>query len=234
MTKRGIRAVAIAAAFLSFAGLAKPAHAQLGWSFVGVGDFDTDNVYLVLGGVSVGPQRAGWAPVAGVSAYWLQYPAGTGTQSFVTVTPTIGLKNNFHTGDFIGRVGYSFSGKNDIPIVNAQASGSGVVTEGQVDYWGTGAMSAQGIADYNFGSSSFWGRGRLGFRFAKWTNGSASIGPEVTYLNSNNYSATRVGGVLGINPGLGTQLNAAVGRKMADGGNDATYFTFELVLYPHK
>jgi hypothetical protein len=237
MSNRGIKAAASAAMLLVFAATAKPAHAQLGWSAVGVGDFDTGNVYLVLGGLSVSPQRAGWSPIAGVSAYWLQYPTsgtGSGSQSVVTVTPTIGLKDNFHTGDFSARVGYSFSGKSGIPIVNALASGSGVVNEVQVDYWGTGAYSAQGIADYNYGSSSFWGRGRFGVRFAKWTNGSASIGPELTYLHSDTYSATRYGGVLGISPGLGTQINAAVGRKNANGANaDATYFTFELVLYPH-
>ena len=235
MTSRGIKAVAVAAAFLSLIGTAKPAHAQLGWTFVGVGDFDTSNVYLVLGGVTVSPTRSGWSPYGGVSAYWLQYPQGTNsTQNVVTVTPMVGLKNSFGTGDFNVGVGYSFAGKGDIPIVNAAASGSGVVNEAQVDYWGTGAVALQGIASYNYGSSSFWGRGRAGLRVARFNYGGITVGPEVTYLNGGNYSATRIGGFLGITPGRGTTINAAVGRKNANDGNpDATYFTFELVLYPH-
>jgi len=235
MINRRIAGLAFATAFAAFAGLAKPAHAQLGWTFVGVGDFDTENVYLAFGGVSVSPQGRGWAPVGGVSAYWLQFPNfGGGHTNVTTVTPSIGLKNNFGTGSVQARVGYSFSNKDNVPLVNAEASGSGVVTSAQADYWGSGAMSAQGIGSYNWGSESFWGRGRLGFRVARFGDvGSISIGPEVSYLSSNDYNATRVGGVLGFNPGRGTTINAAVGRKLPSSGEDATYFTFELVLYPH-
>ena len=66
--------------------------------------------------------------------------------------------------------------------------------------------------------------------------GSVSIGGEAAYLDSNNYSATKFGGVLGINPGPGVGINAAVGKKMPsnDVAPDATYFTFELVLFPHR
>lgn len=234
MAKRRVVSVAFATAFLTLIGLTKPAHAQLGWTFVGVGDFDTSDVYLVLGGVSVSPTRSGWSPVGGVTAYWLQYPNGTGNQDVTSVTPSIGLKNSFGTGAFQARVGYSFSNKDDVPLVNAEASGSGVVNSAQVDYWGTGAMSAQAIGSYNWGSEAFWGRGRLGFRVARFGDvGAISVGPEATYLHSSNYNATRVGGVVGFNPGRGTTINAAVGRKLPNVGEDATYFTFELVLYPH-
>ncbi|HEX6559305.1 MAG TPA: cellulose biosynthesis protein BcsS [Longimicrobiales bacterium] len=234
MINRKVMSAAFVCAFAALAVHATPAHAQLGWTFVGVGDFDTSDVYLVLGGVSVSPTRAGWSPVAGVTAYWLQYPLGSDHQNVTSVTPSIGLKNSFGTGAFQARVGYSFSNKDDVPLVNAEASGSGVVNSAQVDYWGTGAMSAQAIGSYNWGSEAFWGRGRLGFRVARFGDvGSISVGPEATYLTSSGYNATRVGGVLGFNPGRGTTINAAVGRKFPSIGEDATYFTFELVLYPH-
>jgi len=55
---------------------AEKAHAQLGWTFYGVGEFDTSDVLMILGGVSVGPSRQGWVPVAGASASWLTYPSG--------------------------------------------------------------------------------------------------------------------------------------------------------------
>lgn len=218
----------------------QPAQAQLGWSFVGVGEFDTADTYLVLGGVSVGAQRTGWTPVAGLQAYWVQYvtnPTTDATTSVTAVTPSVGLKNSFETGAFTARVGYTFVNGDIVggtPAFSSDVTDDGVVTSAQLDYWGTGKVGLQGIATYNFGGESFWGRGRALFRVASFANGGLSVGPEVAYLNTNGYSATKFGGVVGLNPGKGTTINAAVGRKMADGGADATYFGFELVLYPHR
>ena len=69
MIRRVAFAAAIATAFF-FSGSAKPAQAQLGVTVVGVGEFDTEDTYLVLGGVSVSPRGEGWSWIAGVSAYW--------------------------------------------------------------------------------------------------------------------------------------------------------------------
>src|SRR5688500_9462683 len=115
MTKRGIWAVSAIAA-VAFLGAAKPAQAQLSWTVIGLGEFDTDDVVLVLGGVSVSPSRLGWAPVAGVQASWLQYPTGADgedTRSIITVVPSVGVKNSFGTGTFQFRVGYAFRDAND-------------------------------------------------------------------------------------------------------------------------
>ena len=239
MIKRATIAVAIVTAFF-FSGAAKPAEAQLGVTFVGVGEFDTDDVYMVLGGVSVSPRRDGWSPVAGVSAYWLQYPIGgidvDATRSITSVTPSVGIKNSFGSGSAQFRVGYSFQNRDEDRNVPAftEGGGDGIVNSAQVDYWGTGAWNAQGIASYNYGSSSFWGRGRLAKRLFDVGSGGVSLGAEAAYLDSDNYSATKIGGLAMFNPGPGTQLNAAIGVKNPSGNAEsATYFTFEVVLFPN-
>lgn len=238
MTRRTNVVIAIATLTICLAGLTKPAQAQLGWTMVGVGEFDTDDVYLVHAGVSVSPRTEGWTWIAGLSAHWLQYPIGgldaDATRSITAVVPTVGIKNAFNGGSFSARVGYSFSDRDDdsaVPVFT-EAGSDGIVNTAQLDYWGSGSWAAQAIGSYNYGSESFWGRGRLGKRlFSVGDAGSVSLGGEAAYLTSNDYDATKVGGVVMFNPGRGTQLNAAVGRKLDD-GDDATYFTFELVLFP--
>lgn len=244
MIRRVNFAVALAVFTLLFAGSPKTAHAQLGWTFVGVGEFDTDDVVLVLGGVTVAPRREGWAPLAGLSAYWLRYPivgtAGNDNRTVTSIVPAVGLQNSFGSGAFQARVGYAFTDSDNddnlggVPAFTAEAGDDGVVTTAQVDYWGSGAWNAQAIGTYNFGAEALWARGRLGRRlFTVGDAGSLGLGAEVAFLDSDEYGATKVGGVVNFNPGRGTTLNAAVGRKLGhnDVGN-ATYFTFELVLYP--
>jgi hypothetical protein len=239
MIRRVTLAAAIVTAFF-FSGSVKPAHAQLGVTVVGVGEFDTDETYLVLGSASVSPRGRGWTWIAGVSAYWLQYPIigiNDATRSVTSVTPSVGIKNNFGTGSASFRVGYSFKGDDDddfSPIAFNEGGGNGIVNTAQVDYWGTGSISAQGIASYNYGSESFWGRARLAKRLFNVGAGGISLGAEAAYLDGEDYSATKVGGLVMFNAGPGTQLNFAVGRKMPSGtADDATYFTFEIVLFPH-
>ena len=241
MLRRAAFAAAIATAFF-FSGSVNPAQAQLGVTVVGVGEFDTEETYLVLGGVSVSPRKEGWSWIAGVSAYWLQYPIFGGindaTRSVTAITPSVGIKNNFGSGSGSFRVGYSFKNDDDDDDDNnvpafAEGGGDGIVNTAQVDYWGSGSIAAQGIASYNYGSESFWGRGRLAKRLFSVGAGSISLGGEAAYLDSEGYNATKVGGLVMFNAGPGTQLNAAIGRKLPSAGPDATYFTFEIVLYPH-
>jgi hypothetical protein len=241
MIRRVAFAAAIATAFF-FSGSANTAHAQLGVTVVGVGEFDTEDTYLVLGGVSVSPRTEGWSWIAGVSAYWLQYPVFGGlndaTRSVTAITPSVGIKNNFGSGSGSFRVGYSFKADDDdvdsdLPAFTEGGGGDGIVNTAQVDYWGSGSIAAQGIASYNYGSESFWGRGRLAKRLLSVGAGGISLGAEAAYLDSEGYNATKVGGLVMFNAGPGTQLNAVVGRKMPSAGSDATYFTFEVVLFPH-
>lgn len=239
MIKSSKCAVAVVAAFVSMAGFAKPASAQLGWTFVGVGEFDTDETYLAHAGISVSPRTEGWTWVAGVSASWLQFVVNEttdATRSVTAVTPSVGIRNSFGSGSASLRVGYRFTNEDDervaFPTFTETGDG-GVVTSGSLEYWGDGAWYAQGLASYGFGSESFWGRGRLAKRlFSVGGNGSISVGGEAAYMTADNdYDAQKYGGVVMFNPGRGTGLNFAVGQKVVEGEN-ATYFTFELVLYP--
>ncbi|MGQ0815325.1 MAG: hypothetical protein ACT4O1_12855 [Gemmatimonadota bacterium] len=238
MSRRNL-IITFATAWILLAGTVRSADAQLGWTFVGVGDFDTQETVLVLGGVSVSPRGQGWSWVAGVTAYWLQFETGGVTgddkRSITSITPSAGVKNNFGSGSAQVRVGYSFKdGDDDGGPGFIESAGDGVVTIGQLDYWGTGAWNAQAIGSYNWGSEALWARGRLARRlFTVGDAGSVSLGAEAAILNQAVFDATRVGGLVMFNPGRGTLINAAVGRMLADGeDNDATYFTFELVLYP--
>lgn len=218
---------------------AHKAHAQLGWTVYGVGEFDTSDVVLVLGGVSVGPARQGWVPVAGVQASWLQYPSGAiiGEENVnvTTIMPSLGLANNFNGGSFQVRAGYAFTDGDEVvaPIVAADVGRDGMVGIAQLDYWGAGKLGGQAIASYNFGGESFWGRGRLTYRLISLGgSGDLRVGPEVAFLNSDEYSATQVGGVVAFNAGRGTLLTGGIGRKLTDDGEDATYFRLEIVLTP--
>jgi hypothetical protein len=235
-SRLGFRSLVIA---IGLAASAQTAHAQLGWTVYGVGEFDTSDVVLVLGGVSVGPARQGWVPVVGVSASWLQYPSGAlvgdDNVNVTTIMPSIGIANNFNGGSAQLRAGYAFADGDDVvaPVVAADVGRDGAVGIAQVDYWGTGKLGAQAIASYNFGGEAFWGRGRLTYRIMSLGNsGDLRIGPEVAFLESDEYTATQVGGVLGFNAGAGTLLTGGIGRKLTDDGEDATYFRFEIVLTP--
>jgi hypothetical protein len=214
------------------------AKAQLGFTVYGVGEFDTSDVIFVLGGVSVSPGGLGWKPVAGVSASWLQFPFGLlddDTDEVITITPTVGLANNFGTGEFQARVGYAFSDGDDVPapVVTGAAGEDGVVTLAQLDYWGNGGWGAQAIGSYNFGGESLWARGRVTQRIASLSgDGQIRLGAEVALLNDDFYDAVQVGGVIGFHPGRGAIINGGIGRKLTDDGEDATYFRAEIVLFP--
>lgn len=224
---------------------ASPADAQLNWTVVGVGEFDTEDVVLVLGGVSVSRGGEGWSPVAGVQASWLQYPTiGDETREIITVQPSVGLRRGFDGGSFQARVGYAFRSANDddddidfgIPPVTADVGDDGITNSVQLDYWGRGAMNAQLIGSYNWGSEALWSRARVTQRFINLGgDGHIRAGPEAAYLHGEGYDAWQVGGVVGFHAGGGTIINGGIGRKFASGdGNDATYFRAEIVLTPGR
>jgi hypothetical protein len=215
---------------------AQPARAQWGWTFYSVGEYDTNEVALLLAGVSLSPQRAGWVPIVGVQAYWLRFPFGPGSESTIAIQPSIGLANNFSTGSFQVRVGYNIADE-DLSGVGTGVTadvGDGVVNTVQLDYWGTGKLGAQGIASYNYGSENLWTRGRLTTKVANWgSDGQIRLGGEIAYLNSNDFTSVQPGLVVGLHRGPRTIINLGVGQKFNE-GDDATYFKAELVLTPRR
>ncbi len=234
MIKRiGAVAALMTTALAALAASARPAEAQLGFTFYSVGEFDTNDVVLALAGVTVSPRRTGWTPTAGLQAYWLRFPIGTVDKTVISLTPSVGLRNGFGTGSVSFRVGYSFSDAEieGSPGVAADI-GDGVVNSVQLDYWGTGKLGAQAIASYNYGSENLWARGRLTQRLMGYGDaGQIRVGAEVAYLNGNNYSSIQPGVLVGFHPSAGTIINLGVGRRFND-GEDATYFKAELVLIP--
>jgi hypothetical protein len=236
---------AITALIVLATATAKPADAQLSWTVIGVGEFDTEDVALVLGGISVSPAGQGWKPVAGLHASWLQYPIGSNdTREVITVHPTVGVRRGFDGGSFQFRVGYAFRDANDdddeivsgIPPVAADIGDDGITNSTQLEYWGDGSWEAQLIGSYNYGSESLWSRARLMRRlFGMGDRGQIKAGGEAAYLTGEDYNAWQVGGVAGLHFGGGTIINLGIGQKLA-GGNapDATYFRAELVLTPGR
>jgi hypothetical protein len=237
----------MAVAVLGGSLVARPAQAQIGFTIFGVGEFDTEDVTLALGGVGVGLNRLGWGPVANLQAYWLEYPlADDGPKDQITgITPSVGLRN-LYTGGFVeARVGYTFVNREEegnpftdgIPGAPVADTENGVNVTGHLEHWGTtGGLGAQLIGTYNFGAETLWTRGRLMVPLF----GPLRVGGELAWLNAMNdddttladesFSQFAAGGVLGFNPGRGVIINGRVGRKFGDA--DATYFGVELVLTP--
>lgn len=246
--------VVVAAVVAGVAVSPRQAHAQLGWTVYGAGEFDTNDVVLVLGGVDITMKRSGWTPLVGVQALWLRYGPSGATTSVTSITPSVGMQHTTSTGMFLVRAGYNFqnSANASNPGVFADVGKDGIIVASQLEYWGTGALGAQAIASYNFGSETFWGRGRVTARVARIGDvGTVRVGPEFAYLRANRtsqgtvvsttttFDAAQVGGVVAINPGRGVALTGRVGRKISPLSNrtttntgDATYFGFEIALFP--
>jgi hypothetical protein len=214
---------------------AVPAAAQWTVTGVGVAEYDTNETWLLLAGVSASPWGGpGIAPVFGVQAYRLSYLAATGRTYVTSIRPSAGLRYNFGTGSAQARIGYAFTSRDAPPPVTGTVVDrrDGVVLSGQVDYWGAGGpFGAQWLGSYNFGSSTLWTRGRLSTRIATTTAGQVRLGGEVAFLNDSDADFTmwQPGVVLEWHTG-GTILAAGVGRKFSDPGDDATYVKAEVVV----
>lgn len=215
---------------------AVPLAAQWSVTAVGVAEYDTNETWLLLAGVSASPWGGpGLAPVFGIQAYRLSFEGTSGRTSVTSVRPSVGLRNNFPGGSAQVRVGYAFTSR-DVPgpVAGGVADRrDGVVLSSQVDWWGTGGpLAAQAIASYNFGASALWARGRLTTRVARSGPGQVRLGGEVAFLNDSDGDFTMVqpGAVLEWHTGGGPIVAFGVGRKLNDPGEDATYFKVEVVL----
>lgn len=227
--KRRVLAAVLCSAVLGLSEPAAPVAAQLGWSAYAVGEFDSDDLALALAGVTVGPRRSGWSPIAGAQVMWLDLPAISATVT--SFLPSVGLRNSFSTGSFAVRVGYNFSNRDVDGFAGSSGDiGDGVTNSVSLDYWGSGSVYLQGLASYNYGSENLWSRARAMTRLLGYgSEGSIMGGVEAAYLNGDGYSSLQPGIVVGFTPSRGTTINVGVGRRLGD-GNDATYFKAELAL----
>lgn len=228
-TTHATRAFAVAAAMC----LSAAASAGAQWSVTGlaVGEIDTQQTGLLLGGLSASPGGLGVAPIIGAQAYFLTYDAGTRTSVF-SVRPYAGLRSGFNGGELTGTVGYAFTNKETsaAPVVLADR-GQGVVASAGLDVWGTEPMAYQALASYNFGSDDVWARGRVTRRIGASAGPSQTrFGAEVAYLNGTGYSAVQPGLVLEMHGPSGGIWSLGAGAKLVNGGDDAAYFKVETVF----
>jgi hypothetical protein len=222
-----------------------PASAQMGpwgWTVYGTGEYDTDEVGLVLGGVSFAPKKLGLVPMLGVQGHFLRYDTGVGVVNNKGVQPYVGVQNNFGTGLVGARVGYQFESSSATLVAPASiATGEGIVATGQLESWGTGTeLGGQALATFNFGSKTLWTRGRVDMPLVQRNPGAVRLGVEGAYLNIGetetgldvDFETASVGPVLMWQTGRGVNLGFAVGKRFID--SDAVYFRIDLAMFPTK
>lgn len=214
-----------------------PASATAQWSASawGVTEYDTEQTFMALAGISAGPGGRGWSPRIGVQGYYLTYDVGSSRVNVLVGKPFVGMRNSFTGGSLGFSVGHAFSDKDASFTRGAfvQESGDGVVVSGAWDHWGTGGpMAYQALAFYNLGTESFWGRGRATRRIgaASSTGRQRRFGGELAYLGGEGYSGFQPGALMEFHNGNGRIFALGAGMKFFEGGDDAVYFKAEIVL----
>lgn len=231
MNQRTISRVLIAGAALVVA-LAPAAQAQWNATAYGTAEIDTKSTLLLLAGVSASPGGPGLAPLLSLQAYHLGYDVGNERRTSFTIRPAAGLRNGYEGGSMFATVGYAFSSRNDDEAVAAAADrGDGVVLSAGVDHWGTGGrLGWQALGSYNFGSESYWTRGRVTTRVGEASPTAMRVGAEVALLGGNNYTVWQPGGVVEWRMPSGVGVGLGAGAKLFEGGESAAYFKIEASL----
>lgn len=212
---------------------ARDVAAQWSAGTFGVAEYDTKQTFLALAGVSASPKGQGVKPLIGLQAYYLTYDAGSTRKNSFTVRPSVGLTNNYGQGDVYATVGYAFASNNDEGPVVASDRGDGTVVSAGWDHWGVGVgapLAYQVLGSYNFGSESFWTRGRATVPMSQSGSSSTRFGGEVAYLSGRGYSAWQPGAVLEFHMPQGQILSLGAGAKLINNGGNAAYFKVEGYL----
>lgn len=233
MTNSLLRQLALGAALLCT--LPAAASAQWNTTAIGVGEFDTESTLLLLAGISASPGGSGIAPIVGIQAAHLSWDGVTDRNNSFTVRPYVGLRTGYTGGSLYGTVGYAFSNRDSDDLVAgipvAADRGSGVVASVGLDHWGTGGrLGYQALGSYNFGSESYWTRGRVTTRVGDRSPGQFRLGGEVALLGGNGYSAWQPGAIAEWHNESGRILGVGAGMKIFENADDAFYFKVETVL----
>lgn len=211
--------------------VAVPAQAQWTGAVYGTAEFDTNDTNLLFAGVSLSPGGGDVAPIFGVQAYRLSYKSGSGTTSVFVVKPSAGLRFRLSPETSANlSVGYAFADKNfpGTAVSTAADQGDGVVLSGGLDVHPSSSnVSWQGMASYNFGSESFWGRLRAPIKLRSSESGSVSLAPEVSFLSGSGYSAVQPGAVVLWQSNTGFGFGAGVAFNMPNQGDNSTVFKIE-------
>jgi hypothetical protein len=229
-TKMRARMIAIAAALVLTA--SRAATAQWGANAFGVAEYDTKQTLLLLGGISATPKGHGVKPLLGLQAYHLGYDAGTSRTNVFVVRPSIGIMNSIEHASYYASIGYAFSNKeNNVagPAVVSSDRGKGVVVSAGAD-WSTppGPWAFQALGSYNFGSESFWTRGRAMTRIGSGGPTITRFGGEVAFLHGTDYQAWQPGLVMTWQAESGMSFGVGAGVKLIDNGGNPAYFKVEL------
>jgi hypothetical protein len=222
--------IVVAAAALAIA--AAPASAQWNATAIGVAEYDTKQTVLVLGGLSMSPGGRPVAPLIGVQAYYLTFDAGNERRSITSVRPYAGLRTSFTGGSLYGTVGYAFQSREGAPATAFVADrGDGVVVSAGLDHWGTGGpLGYQLLGSYNFGSESFWGRGRVTTRLSQAGTSQTRLGVETAIISSSGFNAWQPGVVAEFHNGNGQIIGVGAGAKLIQNGDNALYVRLDAVL----
>lgn len=228
MTHRTLTRIILAGASLVLA-VAPAAQAQWSSTLFGVAEYDTKSTLLLLAGVNASPGGAGVKPLLSLQAYHLGYDVGSERRTSFTIKPAVGLRNGFEGGSMYATVGYAFANREEDQAVAAAADrGDGVVLSAGVDHWGTGErLGWQALGSYNFGSESYWTRGRVTTRVGDPSPTATRIGAEVALLGGDNYTVWQPGGVIEWRLPSGAGIGLGAGAKLFDGGDNAAYFKVE-------
>jgi hypothetical protein len=211
---------------------ASPASAQWSATAIGVAEYDTEQTVLVLGGLSLSPGGRPIAPLFGVQAHYLTYEVADERRNVTSVRPYAGLRSSFTGGSLYGTVGYAFTSREGAPGTAFTVDrGDGVVVSGGLDHWGTGGpLGYQLLGSYNFGTESFWGRGRVTTRISQSGPSQTRLGGEVALISSNGFQAWQPGLVAEFHNGNGQIIGVGAGAKLVENGDNAIYVKLEAVL----
>jgi hypothetical protein len=197
------------------------AAAQLGASIYAGGEFDTENMSMLHLGATVAPAGTGWIPfVSGLLFRQSYRDAQDATVTVNGVIPAVGIRSQTASGFFGGSVGYAWMGEEQtglLPIGAFAGTDRGLVTSLHGEWWGTGQITGQLIASYNWRGDYLWARGRAMHRILGTGPAGTNLGVEFTAQGAGDtdqdYRAFQVGPKLEWRAGNGLRLLGGGGWK---------------------
>lgn len=238
-----IRIAAFAAAVV---GALSATRLQAQEAFVfGGAEAGTDDLSSYTVGVSVFAAHPGWAPAAGLMAYRVQYPLGTGTTSTLSAAlPSVGLRYQGKAASAQLNLGYVLLSQtvNGV-VVPAMGAKGGVTASLLTDYVPAPTRGAQGILSYNWADRYLWTRLRGSRSLSATGDPGIRLGAEMVIQGevdppaaNEAYKALQVGPMIEVFPGTHIRATGVLGLKRSggieNGAGQRWYGKMELVWIP--